>query len=411
MSDGITFTIGASTTTFTTSQVATAVYNVLVANGYSVSTEHVLVTVCNTNLFCVTILLPNTSGRRRLQTIVMSELVTFLDSTEFTDEVETELGDDITVSDVTSSSVIVRAPPPSPPPPSPPQLPPPPLPPFSPGGGIWGDPHIHFAHGGYADFRGINNTLFAMLSAPGVQFAVRTMDTVFLLPRPQLVHGSFFTEASWIVRGETSGKLYGIIAKSDNVGFQVFDIKTNTLVASKQGIWQQWWVDGIRAYSKQATVYVRSSGWEVNVTRQPIYNYISGPSHWRFDISMRKLDNTFFSRYHGKSSSTCYPHGILGQSWDGDNIAVDGKTDSYKYQASNPIITTTAQAEGAIEGVAKEYIVKSLRDPYFKYTRFYNFHNDTCDQRNVEGLSGTHREVRHVAEIATTDDNEGNNVK
>jgi hypothetical protein len=301
------------------------------------------------------------------------------------------------IANFDDGTCLVLSPPPSPPPS--------PRPPFSPGGGIWGDPHIHFAHGGYADFRGINNTMFAMLSAPGIQFALRTMDTDFLLPRPQLVHGSFFTEASWIVRGSTSGKLYGIIAESDSVGFRVFDIKTNVLVASKQGVWQQWWVDGIRAYSKQSTVYVRSSGWETNVTRRPIYNYVSGPSHWRFDISIRKLDDTFFSRYHGKSSPTCFPHGILGQSWDGDNVAVDGKTDSYEYKADNPVITTIAQAEGAIEGGAKEYIVKNLRDPYFKYTRFYNFMNDTCKPRNI-GAFTHHREVKHASEVASTNDDE-----
>ena len=32
---------------------------------------------------------------------------------------------------------------------------------------------------------------------------------------------------------------------------------------------------------------------------------------------------------HGAPSATCYPHGIVGQSWDGDDVAVSGATDEY----------------------------------------------------------------------------------
>merc|ERR1712224_602255 len=97
----------------------------------------------------------------------------------------------------------------------------------------------------------------------------------------------------------------------------------------------------------------RASGWEVNCTRKPIYNLVSGSSKWRFDFAMRPLDgSTGFEKWYGKASSTCYPHGILGQSWDGDNVAVSGKAEDYTYNPANPVVTASINAEGAIEGKA-----------------------------------------------------------
>jgi hypothetical protein len=199
---------------------------------------------------------------------------------------------------------------------------------------ITGDPHIRFAHGGYADFRGVNNTYYVLLSAPGVQFAALTTDTEFLLPRPQFVKGSFFTRAAWTLRGK-SGCEYGIVTDATGVGFSVVH-PNSSLIVDKQHIWQVWEYDAIRVGSKQLTVYVRAHGWEVNVTRKPIYNYVSGPSHWRFDIGMRQLDGTSFAKQYGSVSKTCYPHGIIGQSYDGDNIAVSGKTDDLQVHTRQP---------------------------------------------------------------------------
>ena len=86
-------------------------------------------------------------------------------------------------------------PPPSPPPPSP--APPLPLPPPP---AISKDPHLHFAHGGRADFRGRHGQLYAFFSAPGVAVNLKTEDATFDTKRPSgavlTVDGSFITEAA-----------------------------------------------------------------------------------------------------------------------------------------------------------------------------------------------------------------------
>ena len=43
------------------------------------------------------------------------------------------------------------------------------------------DPHLHFAHGGSADFRGRHNALYNFLSAPGLALNVKTEESTFRL--------------------------------------------------------------------------------------------------------------------------------------------------------------------------------------------------------------------------------------
>jgi len=248
-----------------------------------------------------------------------------------------------------------------------------------------GDPHLHLAHGGSADFRGSNNTYYNLLSAPGINFAALTMDSDFLLPTPQLVHGSFFTKVAWVVRGR-SERSYAIVSDANKVAFDVLEAQApQKVVAQRSGAWQFWEEDGVLVFYKHQTVFVRANGWEVNATRKPIYNPVRGPSTWRFDIAMRTLDGTIFTKEFGASSASCFPHGIIGQSWDGDNIAVSGKVDDYKDRVE---VTTTAMAEGAIEGSANDYALSNAFDVDFKYSRFAKVSGDVCAPRDVSKLSG-----------------------
>lgn len=256
------------------------------------------------------------------------------------------------------------------------------------GGGGVGDPHLVFAHGGSADFRGAHNVYYCMHSSPGFQFAARSVNTSFLLPRPQLVHGTFFNDIAFTVRGR-SGREYGVRIPSDTVRFDVYDLKDLKIpIAERVGVWKQWWEDGIRVYTKQSTSYIRAHGWEVNATRHPIYNYVAGPSRWRLDFSMRCLNGTGFERFHGNASGTCYSHGIVGQSYDADDVGISGALDDYTYNVSEPVVTTRAMAEGAIVGIGSEYALKQPFSTNFKYTRYNRFMNDTCPPRDVRQLSG-----------------------
>ena len=140
---------------------------------------------------------------------------------------------------------------------------------------------------------------------------------------------------------------------------------------------------------KQSTIVVRANGWEVNATRRPIYNLVEGPSEWRFDIAMRKLDGTPFERDFGRASATCFPHGLIGQGFDGDALGVSGKTDDYNsVDPWHPVMWRTAQAEGAIEGVGSDYKLQSAVSTVFKFSRYLRKKGDSCAPRNVTKLLG-----------------------
>ena len=134
---------------------------------------------------------------------------------------------------------------------------------------------------------------------------------------------------------------------------------------------------------RHLSLQVLSRGWLIEVTRKYIYNRIRGPKQFRFDIRI----------LNGHKSVA---HGILGQSWDGDAVGVSGKVDDY---TPNHVVTT-AMAEGAIEGVAEDYILPSPRATEFKYSCF---RKSSCPLRDTSRLMGSHRTKSDVAEATTTE--------
>ena len=69
-----------------------------------------------------------------------------------------------------------------------------------------------------------------------------------------------------------------------------------------------------------------------------------------------------------KESLQVAPHGIVGQSFDGDGIGIIGARDPVPRAGTN--LTTTAMAEGAIEGTWRDYVMASEYDTAFKFSRF-----------------------------------------
>jgi hypothetical protein len=98
------------------------------------------------------------------------------------------------------------------------------------------------------------------------------------------------------------------------------------------------------------------------------------------------------------SKDTVAPHGLLGQAWDGDGIAVDGKTDGGLFAKAITRMSllgkvekvkTVANAEGAIEGVESDYIVAPAGgDPYATKFKFSRFGLSYAPPRNVSQLTG-----------------------
>ena len=114
-----------------------------------------------------------------------------------------------------------------------------------------------------------------------------------------------------------------------------------------------------------ATATSTCRSWRVKSTVQPVARYISGTS--------RNLD----FRISGDQMA----HGILGQ-----NLAFprNGNVDKYPVRGT---YVTKAQAEGAIDGTYKDYIVDTAFSTEFKYTLFHSNNVTRSAQYSAEAKS------------------------
>merc|ERR1719198_230177 len=155
-------------------------------------------------------------------------------------------------------------------------------------------------------------------------------------------------------------------------------------------------LDGVEVLQLSGGRFVaHGAGWEVFVNRRRLRKPILAnskvevpkehSSRWFLDISFHVLDEKEGdAKKFGRSTlGRIAPHGIVGQSFDGSLIAVSGKQDKY---GDAPEFTTTAQAEGAIEGNFTEYIMPSPFATSFKYARFDA--TGTVAPRDVSALTG-----------------------
>ena len=119
--------------------------------------------------------------------------------------------------------------------------------------------------------------------------------------------------------------------------------------------------DELSVETDMSTLKVRAAEWDVQLRGMPVYRRVRGPSH-RIDVKIKQKV--------GDAAFAAQPHGIIGQSFDGNSTARRGKLDVYPSRSLAAEFTTTAWAEGAIEGVANEYAVGTRYATDFKYSRF-----------------------------------------
>lgn len=242
------------------------------------------------------------------------------------------------------------------------------------------DPHLHFAHGGRADFRGRDGKLYTLLSAPGLTVNARTEDAVYRLHTPRhnlVINGSFFTEVHLvaIARPETAAKVAG-----SGMGFGGRWSTEKRLLASywaselNDANWGWRVVNGscsgrpfklgkggyrkcdrLEVEVDMSSAVFRLGDWTVTVRGNRVYDRIAGPRH-RVDI-----------HYAARGAAVAgLPHGIIGQSF-ASSTPRSGRVDLYP---SSGNFTTSAMAEGAIDGDASQYEVGLPHETRFAYSRF-----------------------------------------
>ncbi len=261
-------------------------------------------------------------------------------------------------------------------------------------------PRFVLAHGGQADFVGRPNATYALLSAPFLSVNARFSRVRYLLPRPRLVVGTAPTDLYVVIHDKKMNRIH-VAMHSDSLGFRLqkngkwdgYEYATS---------WKQYEAHGTRILSKMRSVCVRSRGWEVNATRTLFLAPLDkSPRGW-LEVSIRPLDAfPRLARRYGRSTlGHVSPHGLLGQSYDGDGHAVDGALDHFANNISIGI--ARAQAQGALEGGEKDYEVAHPFATGFAYSRFAA--RRARAPRDVQGLAGHFRDTRavDVASVART---------
>jgi len=237
--------------------------------------------------------------------------------------------------------------------------------------GSSGDPHLRFANGGRADFRGKNNTDFALLSVANLSLAGHVEARDFLRWNQQIVSGSFFTQAFITVRTAVTGAVVRIaMIASEYRAFRVYHDTIASVAANSTQFetHTHFSFEGVEAEMQGGRLVVRAHGWKLMAIPRYLHRPILGTSlapvgdasHWFLDTSMEPLKAI-------EVPGRIAPHGVIGQSYDGSGQAVEGNIDEYP-DAS--LFVTYAQAEGAIEGSYSDYALASPFSTDFKYSRF-----------------------------------------
>ena len=144
-------------------------------------------------------------------------------------------------------------------------------------------------------------------------------------------------------------------------------------------------------HDRAEVLVVRTAGWAVNATTRYIRRSATTLKK-QVDLSFAPLRDPLEPQQ--RTGMVVAPHGLIGQSFDGDSMAVDGKKDHYRElwwsQSSfkGREITTEAQAEGAIEGSGEDYRVADTFETDFKYRRFGVA---SAAPRNASALTGPKR--------------------
>lgn len=235
------------------------------------------------------------------------------------------------------------------------------------------DPHMRSGHGDTFDFRGEHGAIYNLLSHANTSLNVLFEHVDYWSPgiRRKVVHGSYqravyvtvVTNASRTLRLEYAAA-HPLATKLSIDGIESLGGPQVT-------------VDNVMIWLKDRTLTLRTPEWLVHATSK-VNPHITNATTCATGRCILNLNlEPLFDTDHAKVA----PHGLIGQSYDADELAVIGKVDRYSYRE----ITTSAMGEGAIEGVAAQYKMTSKFATEFAFSRFGK---TSALPRNVSAMSG-----------------------
>jgi len=269
------------------------------------------------------------------------------------------------------------------------------------GGSVTGDPHFTGAHGDVFAFRGGNRTIYAVHSSRHLQVNARFVPETFFLGgtctycSQKIVHGSFvksvfvaaLTSTNLGVRvtyhADTPSRAHVAVDAQGAEGAQDAEMEVSQSqpdVATPRTIGEVT-VELARRHKREAHVAVSNLEFIISAVSRFLGWADANQHKKRLDISIQA--RTVFAKLE------VAPHGLIGQTFDGDAVAVDGSIDDY----SANVVVTKAMGEGAIEGRAEDYEI-SATDPFSTEFAYSRFHATRAAPRNVAALTGVRRNIK-----------------
>ena len=233
----------------------------------------------------------------------------------------------------------------------------PPAPPLATAGR---DPHLIFAHGGRADFRGRDGAYYSVFSAPGLALNIRTEQATFRIGSVT-VDGSFITETHLVARvGPRRNRLatasfWARELNKENWGWRVINGTCAGRAFRFGARGSKRCFDFALAMGHSSATFTLRN-WSFSVHGNHVYDRISGPQH--------RLDIGFSAK--GDAAARSLPHGLVGQSYS-SMMPRHGAVDEYPSMGH---FKTSSMAEGAIEGVGAQYELGAPYETRFAFSRF-----------------------------------------
>jgi hypothetical protein len=219
---------------------------------------------------------------------------------------------------------------------------------------------------GRADFRGRHGALYNFLSTPGLSVSARFEAALFWLHRGRLlVNGTFVTEV------HVTALVGGAKRKWANLSYWASELNENNWGwksvngtcgghGFKLGPHAERSCEELHATVDVSSATFKVGAWKIIVHGNHVYGRVDGPSH-RLDVEITRLSQAERSGAHG----------LIGQSFAW-TVEHNGALDQYPKHGN---FTTSAQAEGAIDGSAESYEVASPHATDFAYSCFYSAAN------------------------------------
>lgn len=253
------------------------------------------------------------------------------------------------------------------------------------------------ATGGEADFRGEDHAVYNALSARNLSLNLLFEHDRFTSPHSKLnIHGSWVRAAYFVVRVRTGRLLHVLFHAKDphraiitEPGCSPPVCAGNVTAGGGRHVLAEgappFVVDNLRvSLVWRKTLTLTTGRWRVRAQSTVDHPHLH---KLRMNVELKPT--------YDVDADRVAPHGLLGQAYDRDQLAVDGARDDYsrlddgsrtKDRAGvGGRVTTKAQAEGAIEGAAEDYRMASAFTTYFRFARFDAV---GAPVRNVSALGG-----------------------